>query len=83
MSESTDAIGDMIAEIARGLVETPDNVTVKVRDDRDRVVFELHVPDDQRGHVIGRGGRIAQSLRTVTQAAGRANGVKASLDIVD
>lgn len=78
-----DAIREMIATFARGLVETPDEVRVESREDRDRVVFELMVPDGQRGQVIGRGGRIAHALRTVTQAAGRAQGIRATLDIVD
>lgn len=77
------AIREMIATLARGLVDSPDDVRVAVRDGGDRVVFELMVPEGQRGQVIGRGGRIAHALRTVTQAAGRSQGVRASLDIVD
>lgn len=79
----TAAIQEMIATLARGLVESPDDVRVDVREDADRVVFELLVPDGQRGQVIGRGGRIAHALRTVTQAAGRSQGTRATLDIVD
>lgn len=79
----TAALEEMIAVLARGLVETPDEVRVKAREDRDRTVFELMVPDGQRGQVIGRGGRIAHALRTVTQAAGRSQGIRAALDIVD
>ena len=77
------ALEEMIAVLARGLVETPDEVRVNAREDRDRMVFELIVPDGQRGQVIGRGGRIAHALRTVTQAAGRSQGIRAALDIVD
>lgn len=77
------ALEEMIAVLARGLVETPDEVRVRSREDRDRVVFELIVPDGQRGQVIGRGGRIAHALRAVTQAAGRSQGIRAALDIVD
>jgi predicted RNA-binding protein YlqC (UPF0109 family) len=77
------ALEEMIAVLARGLVETPDEVRVRSREDRDRMVFELIVPDGQRGQVIGRGGRIAHALRTVTQAAGRSQGIRAALDIVD
>lgn len=79
----TAALEEMIAVLARGLVETPDEVRVQAREDRDRTVFELMVPDGQRGQVIGRGGRIAHALRTVTQAAGRSQGIRAALDIVD
>ncbi len=79
----TAAIQEMIATIARGLVDTPDAVRVDVRDDRDRILFELVVPDGERGQVIGRGGRIAGALRTATQAAGRSQGIRVALDIVD
>jgi predicted RNA-binding protein YlqC (UPF0109 family) len=82
MSDSA-AIQEMIATLARGLVDSPDDVRVGVRDSGDRVVFELMVPEGQRGQVIGRGGRIAHALRTLTQAAGRSQGVRVSLDIVD
>jgi hypothetical protein len=81
--DGTAAIQEMIATLARGLVESPDDVRVDVREDGDRVVFELVVPDGQRGQVIGRGGRIAYALRAVTQAAGRSQGTRATLDIVD
>lgn len=77
------AIGEMIAELARGLVDSPDEVRVEHHEDRDRVVFELMVPDGERGQVIGRGGRVAHALRTITQSAGRAQGVRSTLDIVD
>ena len=79
----TAAIQEMVATLARGLVDTPDEVRVGVRDDGDRVVFELVVPEDERGQVIGRGGRIAGALRAVTQAAGRSQDVRVALDIVD
>jgi hypothetical protein len=77
------AVQEMVAALARGLVESPDEVRVETREDRDRVVFELDVPEGQRGQVIGRGGRTAHALRTVTQAAGRSQGIRATLDIVD
>lgn len=83
MSAAEDAIAGMVTQLGKALVDSPDAVAVEVREDRDRVVFELQVPEGERGQVIGRGGRVAQALRTVTQAAGRANGVRAALDIVD
>jgi predicted RNA-binding protein YlqC (UPF0109 family) len=78
-----DAIAQMVTRLGRALVDDPDAVSVDIRDERDRLVFELAVPEDQRGQVIGRGGRVAHALRTVTQAAGRAQGVRVGLDIVD
>lgn len=77
------AISEMVVRIARALVDSPDQVGVADREDRDRVVFELTVAENERGQVIGRGGRVAHALRAVTQAAGRARGVRATLDIID
>lgn len=82
MSER-EAIAAMVTQIARGLVSSPDQVSVVDREDRDRVVFEVTVAEDERGQVIGRGGRVAHALRSVTQAVGRSRDLRATLDIVD
>jgi len=47
------------------------------------VMLSLHVAPDDMGQVIGRRGRIAQAIRTVVRAAGAAEGIEASVDIVD
>jgi uncharacterized protein len=50
---------------------------------RDQLQIELHVPEAQRGRVIGRGGRIARALRTLVGGAALANHQPVVLDIVD
>lgn len=73
----------MVATVARGLVDEPDEVRVEeVRDD-DTTTVELYVAQTDLGRVIGRGGRIAHSLRTLVRGAARARGERARLDIVD
>ena len=69
------AIAAMVTQIARGLVDTQDALTGGGSD-----TIEIN---GERGQVIGRGGRVAHALRSVTQAAGRTRGVRATLDIVD
>jgi hypothetical protein len=79
----TDAVEAMIAEIARGLVDHPDAVRVVRRDDRGSVRLELHVAPEDRGQVIGRGGRSAHALRVLLRAAQPVVGAPVALDIVD
>ena len=51
---------DLISLIARSLVTQPDAVRVTEVDKGHMVVYELHVAPDDKGKVIGKGGRIAQ-----------------------
>jgi predicted RNA-binding protein YlqC (UPF0109 family) len=48
----------------------------------DAVVLELHVAPDDVGKVIGKGGRIARSLRTLVRASGAKAGERRLLEIV-
>ncbi len=61
---------DLLAYLARGLVSEPDAVEVhEVEEIEGEVVLELEVADDDLGRVIGRGGRIANALRSVMPRA--------------
>ena len=69
--------------VAGSLVDRPDDVEIEVSESRGHLTLRLHVDPDDMGKVIGRRGRVAQSIRTVVRAAGAAEGVDASVDIVD
>ncbi|MDD6526340.1 MAG: KH domain-containing protein, partial [Oscillospiraceae bacterium] len=58
---------ELLAAIAKGLVDEPDKVTVEVDDVNEEgiVVYHLHVAPDDMGRVIGKQGRIAKAVRTV------------------
>ncbi|MEW6582113.1 MAG: KH domain-containing protein [Actinomycetota bacterium] len=73
----------MIAVLARGLVDSPDRVRVEREDDGDAIHLSLIVAPDDLGQVIGRGGRNARALRQLLRAASRAQGTRATLEIVD
>ena len=74
---------DLVLWLARELVEKKDEVDVAVIDQGRSMVFELTVDEDDLGRVIGRGGRTAKALRTVLDAAGRREGRRVVLDILD
>jgi predicted RNA-binding protein YlqC (UPF0109 family) len=75
---------ELLEYLARGLVEHPDEVSVReVTDGDGATVLELSVADDDYGNVIGRGGRTASALRTVIKTAGARHKRRVFLDIVD
>jgi uncharacterized protein len=76
-------VEELLEEIARSLVEKPDEVSVRRVERDDAVVFELRVAPDEVGKVIGRQGRVARALRTVVRAGGTRRGERALLEIVE
>ncbi|HTZ06133.1 MAG TPA: KH domain-containing protein [Gaiellaceae bacterium] len=76
-------MGDLLAELARRLVDEPDAVRVEqVEGDDGSLVFRLHVAEGDVGKVIGRQGRIARALRTLVRAGGVEAGRRLQLEIV-
>ena len=75
---------ELIAELARRLVDDPSEVRVEqYTDDDGTLVYELIVAEDDVGKVIGRQGRLARALRTIVRAGGTASGQRLALEIVD
>ena len=75
---------DLLAYLARSLVDRPDEVSVEsFEEDDGTVVLELHVAEDDAGKVIGRGGRTVAALRTVMKAASVRDGRRVLVDVVD
>jgi predicted RNA-binding protein YlqC (UPF0109 family) len=75
---------DLLTYVARALVDDPDAVEVtEVEEIEGEVVFELEVAEDDLGRVIGRGGRVANALRTVMKAAATRAEKRVVVDILD
>lgn len=63
--------------LIKNLVKEPDMVSVKqFEDEEDMIVIQVLVNDSDMGAVIGRGGNIANAIRTIVQAAAYANDLK-------
>ena len=69
--------------IAKAIVDDPESIEVEVEERRREVVLRLHAAPDDLGRLIGRRGRVAQSIRAVVRAAGAREGIDANVDIVD
>jgi uncharacterized protein len=77
-------VGELVAELARRLVDEPDVVRVEEVEEADgTLVLELYVAEGDIGKVIGRQGRLARALRTIVRAGGVEAGRRIQLEIVD
>jgi uncharacterized protein len=75
---------ELLEFLARSLVAEPDAVEVTEVEEIDgEVVLELEVADDDLGRVIGRGGRVANALRSVMKAAATREEKRVVVDILD
>lgn len=61
---------DLLEEIAKALVDYPEDVHVTEVEGEQTTVLELRVRNDDLGKVIGRQGRTARAIRTLLAAAG-------------
>jgi uncharacterized protein len=76
-------LAGLAKELAKALVDSPEQVEVVSSGDSEYVKLELEVAEDDLGRVIGRSGRTARALRTILSAAADKNGQRCSLDIVE
>ncbi len=73
----------VLEHIVRSIVDQPDSVSVETSDDGDRTRLDVRVGDGDLGRVIGRRGRTAASIRTVTRAAAVKDGVEVDIEFLD
>ncbi|MFO7612110.1 MAG: KH domain-containing protein [Clostridia bacterium] len=59
---------ELLEMIAKALVDNPDDVSVTVVEEEYNTILELRVAPEDMGKVIGKGGRIAKSIRTLVKA---------------
>jgi uncharacterized protein len=77
-------VAELVAELARRLVDEPDAVRVEEVDEADgTLLLRLYVAEADIGKVIGRQGRLARALRTIVRAGGVEAGRRIQLEIVD
>lgn len=69
--------------LAKALVDSPGDVNVTEMVEGNRVNVHLDVAQPDLGKVIGRGGRIATSLRSLVKVAAVREDVRVTLDIGD
>ena len=74
---------DLVEYIAKSIASKPDEVTVtEETNDEEVTLIKLEVAPEDKGKVIGRQGRMAQSIRLLLRVSAVKNGTKAILEIV-
>jgi predicted RNA-binding protein YlqC (UPF0109 family) len=81
--EGPDAAVQVLTFLVRSVVDDPDAVRVEVDDRGRRPALNVTVGDGDMGRVIGKRGRVAQSIRTVTRAAAARDGVDIDIEFLD
>jgi predicted RNA-binding protein YlqC (UPF0109 family) len=71
----------ILTDIARAIVDTPDAVNVVENVDGDDVELILTVAEDDTGMVIGRHGKIAKAIRQIMKAAANTCGKHVTVEI--
>ena len=71
----------ILTDIARAIVDTPDSVTVEETVDGDDIKFVLRVAEEDTGMVIGHHGKIAKAIRSVMKAAANTCGKRVTVEL--
>ncbi|NPA90883.1 MAG: KH domain-containing protein [Chloroflexi bacterium] len=72
---------ELVEFIAKALVTDPSQVRVEEEDRGDVIVLHLYVAPEDMGRVIGRGGRVANAIRTLLRVAATRQGKRVMLEI--
>jgi uncharacterized protein len=78
-----EAMKELLKAIAKALVDNPDQVQVRAIEGERFTVLELHVHPSDLGRVIGRQGRMADSIRTILAAAGMKLRKRVTVEILE
>lgn len=74
---------DLIAYIAKALVDSPDEVHITEIEGEKTTVLELRVAKDDLGKVIGKQGKTARAMRTILNATATKLKKRAVLEIIE
>jgi hypothetical protein len=76
-------LAELLAYLARELVDEPERVSVETEEREGALVLVLRVAPDDVGKVIGRQGRIARALRTLVRASAVREGRRVLVEIAE
>ena len=74
---------ELLEFLVKALVEEPEAVVVEELEDDGDLVYEISVAEGDLGRVIGKGGRIANAIRTIAKAAAVRIDRRVVVDILD
>jgi predicted RNA-binding protein YlqC (UPF0109 family) len=76
-------VTELLEFLVRALVEDPEAVLVEELEEDGDLVYEITVAEEDLGRVIGKGGRVANAIRTIAKAAAVRIDRRVLVDILD
>jgi len=76
-------VTELLELLVKALVEDPSAVVVEELEEDGDLIYEITVAEDDLGRVIGKGGRIANAIRTIAKAAAVRLDRRVIVDILD
>ncbi len=74
---------EVLETIIKNLVDNQEGVEIKEVEGEKNIIFEVKVAEEDMGKVIGRQGKIAQSIRTVMKAVANRKDKKVTVEFID
>ena len=71
---------EVLRTILEGLVENKDKISIKVRQEEGKDIYTIKVASEETGKIIGRQGKIAKALKTLSKALGAKEGRKVEIE---
>jgi len=76
-------VTELLEFLVKALVEDPAAVVVEELEEDGDLIYEITVAEDDLGRVIGKGGRVANAIRTIAKAAAVRLDRRVIVDILD
>jgi len=73
---------ELVEYIVKSIVAEPDNVTITEENSDEGLLLKLEVAPDDKGRVIGRGGRVAEAIRTLLRVKAAKDDTRVRLQIM-
>ena len=73
---------ELIEYVAKSLAQDPDAVRVTETEEEGNIIIQLEVAPDDKGRIIGKGGRVAVAMRVLLRVAAVKQGTRANLQII-
>ena len=82
-NNTAEAYRELVRYVVESLLGEDIDFNVEAEEGGSQLEIKIFTPDDVRGRVIGRGGRIARAMRSMVTAADIGTGKQVTVDIVD
>lgn len=73
----------VLETIVKNIVENPDEVTITEKEEENKVILEVKVAESDMGRIIGKQGKVANSIRTLMRALNSKDKKKISIEFLD